>query len=119
MDKIFTNAIDTNLLPEIFNNAYHGIAIVGLDGKWLLVSKSLCDILGYTEKELLSLSFQDITHKEDIPLDLRQLNQLLKGEIENYKMQKRYFTKNGDLIWAQLSVSLVRDEENKPKYFIG
>ncbi|WJJ96221.1 sensor histidine kinase [Algibacter luteus] len=119
MDKIFTNAIDTNLLPEIFNNAYHGIAIVGLDGKWLLVSKSLCDILGYTEKELLSLSFQDITHKEDIPLDLRQLNQLLKGEIENYKMQKRYFTKNGDLIWAQLSVSLVRDEENKPKYFIS
>lgn len=119
MDKIFADAIDSNLLPEIFNNAYHGIAIVSLEGKWLLVSKSLCDILGYTEEELLSLTFQDITHKEDTAVDLRQLNLLLHGEIENYKMQKRYFTKNGDIIWGQLSVSLVRDDKNKPKYFIS
>ena len=119
MDRIFTNAIDSNLLPEIFNNAYHGIAIVGLDGKWLLVSKSLYDILGYTEKELLALTFQDITHKEDLALDMSQLRQLLKGDLENYKMQKRYFTRSGDLIWAQLSVSLVRDDNNKPKYFIS
>jgi PAS domain S-box-containing protein len=119
MDRVLNNAIDSNLLPEIFNNAYHGIAIVGLDGRLLLVSKSLCDILGYTEKELLSLTFQDITHKEDIPLDISQLKLLLKGENENYKMQKRYFTKNGELIWAQLSVSLVRDEKDNPKYFIS
>ena len=65
MEKIIADALDANLLPDIFNHAYHGIAIVGLDGKWLLVSKSLCNILGYTESELLKRSFNEITHKEE------------------------------------------------------
>jgi len=119
MERIISDALDSNLLPEIFNHAYHGLAIVGLDGKWLLVSKSLCDILGYKEEELLKLTFQDITHKADVGLDLRQLNMLLRKEIENYKMQKRYFTKKGSIIWAQLSVCLVRDKQDVPKYFIA
>lgn len=119
MERIIADALDVNLLPDIFNNAYHGIAIVGLDGKWLLVSKSLCDILGYKQEELQKLTFQDITHKEDIALDFRKISQLLKGEIKNYKMQKRYFTKSGNLVWGQLSVSLVRDGKGKPKYFIS
>ena len=118
MERIIADALDANLLPEIFNNAYHGIAIVGLDGRWLLVSKSLCDILGYTENELLKGSFQEITHKEDLKIDLKQFRSLLRQEIESYKMQKRYFKKNGNLVWAQLSVSLVKDQ-NGPKYFIA
>ncbi|CAH8281721.1 PAS domain S-box-containing protein [Mariniflexile fucanivorans] len=119
MEKIIADALDANLLPDIFNHAYHGIAIVGLDGKWLLVSKSLCDILGYSESELLKRSFDEITHKEDLKIDLRKLKKLLKGEIESYKMEKRYFKKNGNLVWAQLSVSLVKNKDNKPKYFIS
>lgn len=119
MEKIISEALDANLLPDIFNHAYHGIAIVGLDGKWLLVSKSLCDILGYTEKELLKHSFNEITHKEDLKIDLRKLKNLLDGDIESYKMEKRYFKKNGNIIWAQLSVSLVRGKDDKPKYFIS
>ncbi len=119
MEKIIADALDANLLPDIFNNAYHGIAIVGLDGKWLLVSKSLCDILGYSEKELLKTTFQDITHKDDKSLDFRKVSRLLKGEIKNYKTQKRYFTKTGNLVWAQLSVSLAREDNGKAKYFIS
>jgi PAS domain S-box-containing protein len=119
MERIIADALDSNLLPDIFNHAYHGIAIVGLDGKWLLISKSLCDILGYTEEELLKISFQEITHKDDLKLDLRKVNELLKDEIKSYKMQKRYFKKDGNMVWAQLSVSLVRDKDDAPKYFIS
>lgn len=119
MERIIADALDANLLPNIFNHAYHGIAIVALDGKWLLVSKSLCDILGYSEQELLKLSFQEITHKEDLKVDLNELKKLLKGDIESYKMRKRYFKKHGAIVWAQLSVSLVKDKDNKPKYFIA
>ncbi|MBP0905520.1 PAS domain S-box protein [Mariniflexile gromovii] len=119
MERIIADALDANLLPDIFNHAYHGIAIVGLDGKWLLVSKSLCDILGYKENELLKQSFDKITHKEDLKIDLRKLKRLLKGDIESYKMEKRYFKKNGTIVWAQLSVSLVKDKDDKPKYFIS
>tara|TARA_R110002049_G_scaffold293731_1_gene478930 strand:+ start:8463 stop:9572 length:1110 start_codon:yes stop_codon:yes gene_type:complete len=119
MERIIADALDSNLLPDIFNHAYHGIAIVGLDGKWLLVSNSLCDTLGYSEKELLKLSFQDITHKEDLNIDLMQLKALLKNEIQNYKMQKRYFKKDGNIVWAQLSVSLVKNKNSDPKYFIA
>ncbi|WP_372757322.1 PAS domain S-box protein [Mariniflexile sp.] len=119
MEKIIAGTIDPDLLPDIFNNLYHGIAIVGLDGKWLLVSKSLCEILGYSDDELLNLSFQDITHKEDVKSDLKNVRNLLAKKIESYKMQKRYFKKNGSIIWAQLSVSLVRESNDKPKYFIA
>ena len=119
MERVIIDDLEANLLPDLFNNAYHGIALVGIEGEWLLVSKSLCDILGYTEKQLLELTFQDITHKEDVDLDLRKLNSLIQGDIENYKMLKRYFTKKGDIVWAQLSVSLVRDKAKKPKYFIS
>ncbi|WP_308990536.1 PAS domain S-box protein [Mariniflexile litorale] len=118
MERIIGDALDANLLPDIFNNAYHGIAVVGLDGKWLLVSKSLCDILGYTESELLQLSFDEIIHKDDLKIDLRKLNKLFKEDVKSFKMEKRYFKKNGNMVWAQLSVSLVKDKNNKPKYFI-
>ncbi|MFV9551924.1 PAS domain S-box protein [Algibacter sp. PT7-4] len=119
MKEIIADALDSNLLPEIFKHAYHGIAIVGLDGKWLVVSNSLCSLLGYTEAELLKLTFQDITHRDDLKVDLRKLNKLLGGKIVSYKMQKRYFKKNGNMVWAQLSVSLVRDKNQAPKYFIS
>lgn len=119
MKRFISTDLGSNLLPDIFDNVCHGIAIVGLDGKWLLVSKSLSDILGYSEKELQQFTFQDITHKEDRDLDLEKLNGLMDGRLENYKTQKRYFTKKGNMIWAQLSISLVKDSHDQPKYFIA
>ncbi len=103
--------LKSNFLPDVFNHAYHGIAIVGLDGKWIKVNKSICDLFGYTESDLLDLTFQDITHKEDLDIDLDRLNKLKSGEINSYTLPKRYFAKNGSIIWAQLSVSLVKTEK--------
>ncbi|WP_131794412.1 GGDEF domain-containing protein [Fluoribacter gormanii] len=102
-----------------FNSAAIGIAIVSLEGRWLKVNESLCQIVGYSEKELLETDFQSITYPEDLELDLNYMRQLMAGEIRFYHMEKRYIHKNGDIIWILLSGSLIRDLENKPLYFIA
>jgi len=103
----------------VFNQAAMGVARVAPDGTWLEVNKKLCDIVGYSHKELLSRTFQDITHPDDLQADLIYVNQLLKNEIKTYSMEKRYIKKNGDTIWINLTVSLVRKINNKPDYFIS
>jgi diguanylate cyclase (GGDEF)-like protein/PAS domain S-box-containing protein len=76
-------------------------------------------MFGYDEEELLSASFQELTDPEDLKPDLRQLDRLLGGEIGSYQMEKRYFHENGSQVWALLSVSLVRADDDKPLYFIS
>ena len=102
-----------------FNNAAIGMALVALDGGWLQVNRALCGILGYSEQELMTKTFQDITHPDDLDLDLRHVAQVLAGEIESYQMEKRYFHKAGHEVWALLSVSLVRDSQGQPLHFIS
>ncbi|MEO8392594.1 MAG: PAS domain S-box protein [Chloroflexota bacterium] len=102
-----------------FNYASVGMALVSLDGKWLQVNHALCGIIGYTEAELLTTTFQDITHPDDLSTDLGYVRQLLAGEIETYQMEKRYFHKQGHEVWVLLSVSLVRDSQNQPLHFIS
>jgi diguanylate cyclase (GGDEF)-like protein/PAS domain S-box-containing protein len=102
-----------------FQHAPIGVCLVGLDGRLLRVNHALCAMFGYHEEELLSATFQELTDPEDLKPDLRQLNRLLGGEIGSYQMEKRYSHKNGSQVWALLSVSLVRDDEDKPLYFIS
>lgn len=102
-----------------FKAAAHGMALVAPDGRWLKVNSSSCTILGYTEEELLATNFQTITHPDDLDADLQFVQKLLAGEIPSYQMEKRYFHKRGHTIWILLSVSLVRDTEGKPLYFVS
>ena len=106
-----------------FRNAFEfaaiGICLVSPEGKFLLVNSSVCQILGYSKSELLNLTDQDITHPDDRELDESYVQQLLAGEIDHYHLEKRYFHQQGNVIWAKLSVSLVRDEEAKPLYAIS
>jgi len=95
------------------------MALVAPDGKWLRVNRSICEITGYSESELLERSFQDITHPDDLALDLANVDKMLAGDIDSYQMEKRYYHKSGAIVWALLSVSLVRDEEGRPRFFIG
>ena len=108
---------------DLFINAFHlsaiGMAIVSMEGKWLKVNSSICKILGYTAAELEQITFQDITHPDDLELDLHNLYQILNGEIQYYEMEKRYIQKNGCIAWGLLSVSLVKDEHHHPLYFIS
>ncbi|BDA70054.1 hypothetical protein CAL7716_042200 [Calothrix sp. PCC 7716] len=108
---------------EVFSLAFHdaaiGKALVSPDGKWLKVNRSLCEIIGYSEAELLQITFQDITHPDDLNTDLDYVRQLLAGKIRTYQMEKRYFHKQGHSVWILLSVSLVRNRNGKPLYFIS
>jgi PAS domain S-box-containing protein len=102
-----------------FENASIGMAIVSLDGHWVKVNPALCPIIGYSSEELLALTFQDITHPDDLDLDLSYVHQLLAGTISHYQMEKRYFHKQGHIIWILLDASLVQDEQGNPLHFIA
>jgi PAS domain S-box-containing protein len=96
-----------------------GVAHLALDGKWLWVNERLCELLGYSEAELRDFDFQRITHPEDLELDLAQVEALINGEIERYSMEKRYLRKDGEILWAKLSVTLLRDPLGEPLQFVS
>lgn len=96
-----------------------GMALVGTEGQWLQANKALCQFLGYSQEELRALTFQQLTWPEDLNNDLEQLGMLVRGEINSYSMEKRYYTRAGDVVWALLAVSLVRHSDNTPLYFIA
>jgi diguanylate cyclase (GGDEF)-like protein/PAS domain S-box-containing protein len=101
-----------------FERAATGMALVGTDGRFLRVNKSLCEILGYTQRELLGKTFQQITHPDDLEVDLEHLRRLLVRVVRTYQTEKRYFHKDGHVVWTLLSASVVHDEEDEPLYFI-
>ncbi|WP_312240089.1 diguanylate cyclase [Pantoea sp.] len=96
-----------------------GMALVAPQGDWLQVNQSLCRTLGYSAAELEKTTFQQITHPDDLVNDLRQIEKILNGEAESYTLEKRYFRKDGEIVWARLTVSLVRDARQQPLYFIS
>ncbi len=104
---------------KAFDFAPIGLALVSPEGRWLRVNQRICEIVGYAEEELFKIDFQTITHPEDLSADLEFVQQLLKGEVQTYQMEKRYFHKEGQTVHVLLSVSLVRDNANKPLYFIS
>lgn len=96
-----------------------GMALVSPGGGWLQVNQSLCQTLGFPAQELKQLTFQQITHPDDLYSDLQQLQRLTAGEIMSYTMEKRYFRKDGEIVWARLTVSMVRNAALQPLYFIA
>ncbi|QDU82389.1 Autoinducer 2 sensor kinase/phosphatase LuxQ [Polystyrenella longa] len=112
--------VETEKLFRItFENAAVGMAHVAPDGTWLRVNNRLSEIVGYTPEDLLQLTFQDITHPEDLNADLESYSKLLAGEIEKYAMEKRYYHKEGNIVWILLTVSLVKHENGEPDYTIA
>ncbi len=102
-----------------FDNSAIGMALIGPDGSWKEVNDSVCKIVGYSREELMKLTFQDITHPDDLKLDLEYLNELIDGKRQSYQMEKRYFHKNGNIIRVLLVVSMVKDKEGKVSRFIS
>lgn len=102
-----------------FEHAAIGMAILDEKGTWLEVNRRLCEIIGYEPDELKKLTFQDITHPDDLNSDLLLLTELSNGLRESYQMEKRYFHKNGSLIHIRLSVSLVRRNNGTPFHYIS
>lgn len=102
-----------------FENSSIGMALVAIDGSFLRVNKSLCGIVGYTPAELLKMTFIDITHQDDLTDDIKQGNLILNGELPFSEIKKRYIHKNGEPIWVQVNLSMVRNDDLKPLYFVS
>ncbi len=102
-----------------FDQAAVGIARVDLDGRWLELNQRYCDILGYPCEELLALTFQKVTHPDDLGADVEQAERLRAGEISNYAMEKRYVRKDGSLVWVELSCSMVRRPSGDPLHYVA
>lgn len=101
------------------DNAPVGIALVALDGGFNRVNDALCAILGYRPEQLIRLTFQDITHPDDLDTDLKHLDQLVRGEIPSYRLRKRYLHADGHEVWADLSVALVRNAHGEPMHLVS
>lgn len=107
------------LYRTTFELAALGVAHVSPEGKWLRVNKKLCDIVGYTESELLKLTFQELTHPDDLPADLAETAKIVRGELDTFSMEKRYIRKDRSAVWINLNVAAVRDANGKLKHFIS
>ena len=103
----------------IFENAAIGIARVNMEGKPTQSNPALQAILGYSAEELRKMPFPEFTHPEDVDKDLRLYQSLIAGERDSYTIEKRYINREGDVVWAQLIVSLVRNRDGQPQFAIG
>ena len=96
-----------------------GMALVGLDGRLLMVNRALCDMLGYDVEGLSRRGFQELTHAEDLDGGLELFGQAVAGEIDSYRLRKRYLHAEGHVVWGDLSVALVRGQDGRPLHFIS
>ena len=107
---------------EMFASAFDysgiGIALIGPDGKWLDVNSVICEMTGYTKDELLLLNHRDVTHPADIDNDSGLVEQMLDKDIYTYTIEKRYLSKEKKIVYGLLTVSLVWNNNNTPKFFI-
>ncbi len=104
---------------SVFDIASVGIALVAPDGGWISVNKALCDVVGYSEEELWRLTFQQITHPDDVAADLDLLRALERGELDQYQLEKRYIRKDGSTVWINLNVSPKRNADGQVEYYVS
>jgi PAS domain S-box-containing protein len=104
---------------KFFEEAPIGICVVELDGRFLKVNKTYCEMLGYAEQELHQLTFANITHSEDVATDVGYAEQLFKGEIPSYQIEKRYIKKSGEILWVNLTATMISQQGGKVSYGLG
>jgi len=101
----------------LFEQAQAGMAFTGLDGRITTVNPAFCELMGYSESELRTLSLLDITHPDDAAALRDAMHSMLAGEEEGRRMERRYTRKDGEHVSVDLTMRLVRDIDNKPHYF--
>ena len=110
---------EENRLRATFDGASAGMALVGLDGRWLRVNRALCEMLAYPEAELLRLTFADVTHPDDRAASEALVPRLIEGGPDSSQLEKRYRRKDGATVWGLLTIALVRDEAGTPLHFVS
>jgi PAS domain S-box-containing protein len=103
-------------LQKYFELGLVGMAITAPDKRWLFVNQRLCEILGYTKEEILRLSWDQVTHPDDLALNMANFDRLLRGEADHYQMEKRFMRKDGKVVFAMVSVSCLRRVDGTVEY---
>ena len=106
-------------LKDTFEHSATGMAHSHLDGRWIRINQTYCDLVGYTREELTRMHFRDFTHPDDLGLDMDLLARTLSGELSHYSFEKRYVHKQGHTVWVHLTLSLIRTTEGAPDYLIA
>lgn len=107
------------LFRKIFEDSATGMTMIGKDLKFIKANRNFCQMIGYTESELQQLTFTQITHPDDIEIGAEEVKKMLAGESNVYYTEKRYIRKDGQTIWAQLSVSPIYDSVGKWLYNVA
>ncbi|MBA2722058.1 MAG: PAS domain S-box protein, partial [Methylibium sp.] len=102
-------------LAAVFNSTAVGVALIGLDGRFVQVNDSFCRITGYSREELAATDRGALTHPDDRARSLASMEALTAGQVANFDIEKRYIRKDGTPVWVQNSVSLVRDGAGQPE----
>ena len=102
-----------------FENAAIGMVLTSTEGQFLQVNSAFCSMLGYTRVELLSKTFGQITYAEDLEEDMSLVSKSLTGELDSFRLEKRYIHKKGDIVWVLLNAAIVRDDNKAPRFFIA
>ncbi|CAN5256347.1 hypothetical protein BH11PSE11_BH11PSE11_15620 [soil metagenome] len=100
-----------------FSHAAVGLAHIAPNGRWLIVNQKLCEIVGYSQKEMLEAGFLELTHPEDVAADLDAMRRMQSREVNEDSREKRYRRKNGQYVWVNRTSRLVWDEAGNPKYY--
>jgi PAS domain S-box-containing protein len=108
----------TSLFEHTFDHAANGMALLAVDGRFLRVNAALTGLLGYPEEELLALDFQRLTHPDDLAVFLANLGQLIRGEVQSFQIEKRYRHKDGHYLSVYHVVTLAREIDHRPRFFV-
>lgn len=120
VNKRYKNTFEDNVLFEkVFGNSPIGMALVSSKGEVIKVNSALLEMFGYSADEFLSKKLKDITYPEDFSKDMTFFKKILAGKIKSYSLEKRYIHKDKHIIWALLSVFLVKEAADKPMFFIS
>ncbi|MBF0536976.1 MAG: PAS domain S-box protein [Nitrospirae bacterium] len=117
--RVWGSKESERMFKVIFEQAPVGIAIVeSLTGRFVRVNQAYCNIFGYTQDEMLNLTFHNITYNGDIKLDMDNMKRLIAGEIQSFDMEKRYVRKNGQVIWASVKKCHLWESLDNPAFHI-
>jgi len=116
-------AIDDLVLSEArfrstFDQSPVGSVMVGMDRRFIRCNAAFCHFLGYREEELIGRAISDITHPDDVELGMEDLKRILNGTIDSARLQKRYLRSDGATVWGEVTISLVKDADDRPLYFL-
>lgn len=111
--------LSKEFFQSTFDSAAVGMAVADVDGRYIKVNQAMCEFVGYSEAELLGMSYHDITHPDDLADNVRSRARMLAGELPKFQLEKRYLRKDGRAVWALMVVSEIRDKNGRMIASIG